>query len=689
MKRWMPDLHRLSAQMLLSFLILVLLTAAAAGLPAIWLIRDQLQRQAWSQVEQGRLAAEALYEAREIELTGLATLMAQRPTLRELLVQGEPEALQAYLRTLQEGSGLDLVLVCDPAQQVIASAGENVPGSLCASGATSGFHVVGGGAGQRGWLYAAHPVADEVTSALDVVVVAVALDDEFATRLAAETGLAHALVVDGQPLAASLEARSSMPPVAGDALRRATYRLDGRPYYAASFPLDSSGLAAEVALDVSDLAFTQRTLVLTLVGSILAVVVLASLLGTFLARRIGRPLTQLADAASAMSQGDLDHPLAVQAGVREVTLVAQALEGARADLNRTLAELRQEKAWTDHLLESIVEGIITLDRRGHITFFSHGAERITGWRREEVAGRPCDQVFLPIESDQPFSQLLPAPGRRTKISVEMRDGRQAILAVTGARLLPREAGDARVALVFRDVSEEETVHRLMGRFLANVAHEFRTPLSALAASVELLLDQAPDLSAAELGELLTSLHLGVLGLQTLIDNLLESASIETGHFHVQPRPANLGDIVAAAIGTMQPLLDKHGQRLVVELPAAIPTVRADPRRTAQVLINLLSNASKYGPDESEIEVATTVQARWVRVSVADAGPGIATEDRTYLFRRFVTPRVGNDNAQVGAGLGLSVVKAIVEAHGGEVGIDERPGGGSVFWFTLPLEEESR
>jgi signal transduction histidine kinase len=158
---------------------------------------------------------------------------------------------------------------------------------------------------------------------------------------------------------------------------------------------------------------------------------------------------------------------------------------------------------------------------------------------------------------------------------------------------------------------------------------------------------------------------------------------------VQPRPANLGDIVAAAIGTMQPLLDKHGQRLVVELPAAIPTVRADPRRTAQVLINLLSNASKYGPDESEIEVATTVQARWVRVSVADAGPGIATEDRTYLFRRFVTPRVGNDNAQVGAGLGLSVVKAIVEAHGGEVGIDERPGGGSVFWFTLPLEEELR
>jgi PAS domain S-box-containing protein len=687
MKRWVPDLHRLSAQMLLSFLVLVLLTAAAAGLPAIWLIRAQLQRQAWSQVEQGRLAAEALYEARETELTGLATLMAQRPTLRELLVQDEPEALQTYLRTLQEGSGLDLVLVCGSEQQVLASAGQDVPSSLCAPGAASGFHLVPQGAGWRGWLFAAHPLADEDAGLTDTVVAAVALDARFATRLAAETGLDHALLVDGQPLATSLDARRALASVSLDELGRTTYHLNRRPYYAARFPLDSDGLEAEVALDVSDLALTQRTLVLTLVSSILAVVVVASLLGTFLARRIGRPLTQLADAAGAMSQGELDRPLAVQAGVREVTLVAQALEGARVDLKRSLAELRQEKAWTDHLLEAIVEGIVTLDRRGHVTFFSHGAERITGWHREEVTGRPCDQVFVPIESDEPFSQLLPAPGRRTKISVEMRDGREAILAFTGARLLPREAGDARVALVFRDVSEEEIVHRLMGHFLANVAHEFRTPLSALAASVELLLDQAPDLSTAELGELLTSLHLGVLGLQTLIDNLLESASIETGHFHVHPRPAHLGDIVAEALATMQPLLDKHGQCLVVELPAAIPTVQADPRRTVQVLINLLSNASKYGPDDSEIEVSTTVQGKWARVSVADSGPGIPPEYRAHLFRRFVSPRSGLDHAQVGAGLGLSVVKAIVEAHGGEVGVAGRPDGGSAFWFTLPLEEK--
>jgi signal transduction histidine kinase len=244
-----------------------------------------------------------------------------------------------------------------------------------------------------------------------------------------------------------------------------------------------------------------------------------------------------------------------------------------------------------------------------------------------------------------------------------------------------------VALVFRDVSEEEAIHRLMGHFMANIAHEFRTPLSALAASIELLLDQSPDLSPAELQELLNTLHLGILGLQTLVGNLLESASIEAGRFRVNPRPSDLGKIIAEAIRTMQPLLDKRGQRLVVELPAAIPVVRADSRRTVQVLVNLLSNASKYGPDDTEITIGATLRDGWARITVADRGPGIPPEYRKDVFRRFVYPDTDGDKTQYGAGLGLSVVKAVVEAQGGQVGLEDRTAGGSIFWFTLPIETE--
>jgi PAS domain S-box-containing protein len=679
------DLKGLSAQMVVSFIALVLLMAVAAGAPAVWLIRGQLDRQARAQIEQGSLAAQALYASKQSELEGLATLTAQRPTLRALLAQGEGAALSAYIATLREASPLDLVLVCDSGHRAVAQAGWADAAPLCSQPSPAGFYVVPEAPAPEVWLLAARPLAaEEGDGALGTVIVGLAIDDRFAAQMRAETGLEHTLLVNGQPAATSLVARRLWPATAPEDGLQDAVTLDGRRYFLTYFPLETAGLTVEMALDVTGIALAQRHLVWTLSGSILAVALVASLLGIFLARRIGRPLSRLAEVAGSMSAGDLDTPLEVEAHVREVTMVAQALETARVDLKHTLSEFRREKAWTDHLLEAIVEGIVTLDRRGHITFFSHGAERIMGLARDQVVGRTCDRVFTPVETDRPFSQLIPTPGRRHKISVELHDGRQAVLAVTGARLLPPEGRDARVALVFRDISEEEAMHRLLAHFLANVAHEFRTPLSALAASVELLLDQAPDLTAAELAELLTSLHLGVLGLQTLIDNLLESASIEAGHFRVYPRPSSLGEIIAAAVGTMQPLLEKHDQHLVVELPASIPVVQADPRRTVQVLINLLSNASKYGPDDAEIEVLAAVQDGWVRVAVADSGSGVPPESRGDLFRRFTRRSAGNEKAEVGVGLGLSVVKAVVEAHGGEVGIEDRPQGGSVFWFTLPV-----
>jgi PAS domain S-box-containing protein len=696
MTRFKIDYHSLPVQMILGFVALVVLTAVAVGVPAIWLIRNQMIQHAWAQVEQGSRTALTLYAYRHSEIVHLATLAAERPTLRQLLAAGEWQPLAGYLRTLQTGARLDLVLVCDPDGRSLSERGAWAAHPLCSARDRSGFFLPPVDSHSQVWLFASEPV-EAVPGAGPsgfVVMVGIVLEDVFARQMRDQTGLEHALLTDGVTAAASLG------PVPGADCRpdtstevqgscRTRYVWDGGLYYAQRVPLlqagddpGAVGLEAEVALPVSNIVTTQSRLVRMLLGSMLLVAVTGSVVAAFLARRIGWPLARLAEAAAALSRGELASPVTVDARVREVALLAQALEGARVDLARTLDQLRQEKSWTDHLLEAIVEGIVTLDRNGRITFFSQGAERITGWKREQVLNRSCDQVFRPSETEVPFSQLIPAPGRRGKIAVELPDGRRAVLAVTGARLFPPEGADARVALVFRDVSEEEAVHRLLGHFLANVAHEFRTPLAAVAASVELLLDQAPDLSAAELSELLTSLHLGVLGLQTLVDNLLEGASIEAGHFKVSPRPSDLSEIIAAAIRMIQPLLDKHGQRLTVELPAAIPVVQADPRRTVQVLVNLLSNASKYGPDEGEILISAVSHREYVRIAVADRGPGIPAAQHQEVFHRFTHLGTRNHEAQYGVGLGLSVVKAVVEAHGGHAGVEDRPGGGAIFWFSL-------
>jgi len=529
---------------------------------------------------------------------------------------------------------------------------------------------------------------NEVTTS---VIVGIRLDQDFAAQISEETGLEHFLCVDAYAVATSLESeaesREFCSKEAFEEPAQFAFELNDSPYYAAYLLLREERIRAVVALDVSGIVTIQKQLAGWMAAAILGVSAAGSVLGILFSRRISRPLVRLSEAAATFSHGDLDLPVTIKTRVREVAQVARALETARTDLLATLTSLQSERDWREHLLASIVEGIITLDGAGRITFFSHGAERITGWSREVVVGHACDEIFRLTESEKPFSSTIPAPGGKNKLDVRLAGERVASLAITRAELAPAEDAGAEVALVFRDISEEEAVHRLLGHFLANVAHEFRTPLAALAASIELLLDQAPDLSQAELHELLISLHLGTLGLQTLVDNLLESASIEAGRFHVSPRTVDLGPVVAEAAETMQPLLTKYEQRLTVELPMNIPVVRADPRRAVQVLVNLLGNASKYGPAGAEIQLRVTASPQEARLSVADWGPGIPAGARTDLFRRFVYPAGNSHTSQAGAGLGLSVVKAIVEAHGGQVGVDDRPGGGSIFWFTLPLARE--
>jgi PAS domain S-box-containing protein len=691
----MLDRRSLPAQMILSFIGVVILTVAATGIPAILLFHGQFARQAWSQVEQGQRAAEALYAARQNEVAGLATLTALIPSLPDFLEQNDPSELSAYLRTILASASIDFFIVCNSSQSMIASAGEILSADICRYQENEGFYLAPGELTPDIWLVGAHPIASGA-EILGKVVAGVKLDQAFISQMHTLTGLDHTLWLDGRPILTSFEAGirqlESIPPQSAfpEILNRlfcSWFEYNCLPYYAARFPLKGEELIAEVALEIGDIGATQRRLNWINSGSMFAVMALCSVLGIFLANRISRPLVDLAASADRFSQGDLNSPVVVATGVREELLVAQALERARIDLQRTLTDLQREKAWINQLLESIVEGIVTLDGQLHITFFSHGAEKITGWARDQVLDRFCDEIFHLAETETPFSSLIPAPGQSVKVLVNLANQSRATLSLTGARLAPTEAGETQVVFVFRDVSEEESTHRLLGYFIANVAHEFRTPLSSLAASIELLLDQTSSLSSDELEELLKSLHLGILNLQTLVDNLLEGASIEAGHFRVSPRSYELDAILAEAINTMQPLLEKYGQRITVELPAEMPVVRADPRRTVQVLVNLLSNASRYGPSDADISVSVSTAGDLVRVSVADCGPGIPTEYRNEVFRRFIYPGVGSQT-KVGAGLGLSVVKAVVEAQGGQVGVEDRPSGGSVFWFSLPVTDES-
>ncbi len=342
----------------------------------------------------------------------------------------------------------------------------------------------------------------------------------------------------------------------------------------------------------------------------------------------------------------------------------------------------------NELIQSIPEGILVLDADGMVKFCNASAERITGWSADEVTGQPVNRVLTLGGSGETFLERVAVAGS-APVEVTRRDGQVVSLAVSRSEMQSAECPGPQTVLVLRDVTESAAAQQLRSYFLGNISHEFRTPLSALKASVELLLDDVDDISPQELKTLLNSIHLSVTGLQTLIDNLLESVSIEAGRFKVRPRPTDFHRLVDDAEKVMRPLLARRNQTLTVQLPADLPRVNVDPMRLTQVLVNLLSNASKYSPLDKPIRLDLELVPGSIKVSVSDEGSGIPPEERANVFRRFVRLHDEKDKAQYGVGLGLSVVKTIVEQHGGTVGLDARPGGGSIFWFTIPLEEETR
>lgn len=549
----------LPAQLALTFTAVVLLTAAASWLPEVWLLRQQRQEQAWLRVEQGRRTGAALHRKSESDIQSAVSLAAQHSRLQEAAGRNESEELRTYLTALKTSLALDLLLLCDASGSVLVQIGAGPIENICSAKIDGGYQVLAGAGAPEAWLFAVDSAANG-TATLGKIIAGKALNDAYASELSRQTGLEHTFLANGQVVASSFRREDPLQQNGfGEPRTTATgdgesgsyaFSVVGTPYFARRLALAAPQLEDEIALNVVDVFETEQQVIRTGTLSFFLVTAAGLVFALFMARNIGKPLSDLADAATRFSQGNLDAQVSVPTQVGEVRLVAQALEEARQSLQSTLAELQNEKAWASHLLESVVEGIVTLDQHGAITFWSKGAEQITGWSRDVVLGRDCSDVLHPVGGEEFFTELIPPPNQRRKVSIALAGGREATLSLTRAELAPTEVSDASLVVVFRDVSEEETVQRLLGHFLANMTHEFRTPLAAVAAAIELLLDQLNSLSQAELEELLRSLHLGIVSLQTLVDNLLESASLEAGKFNVSPRRADLCELVSEARRTM-------------------------------------------------------------------------------------------------------------------------------------------
>jgi K+-sensing histidine kinase KdpD len=364
------------------------------------------------------------------------------------------------------------------------------------------------------------------------------------------------------------------------------------------------------------------------------------------------------------------------------------METMRRNLIELTSTLRRREAEAQAVLAGIVEGVYAVDRGRIIRYLNPQAARLLNVSAEAAVGRFCGDVLQPrdaqgrrpCETHCPIILARDAGSAKAIEHLSAAPGEPRTTVITSAA--PVEGLQVQV---IRDETELEAVRRARDSVLANISHEFRTPLAAQLASIELLSAGLESMPAAKQRELVSSLERGTLRLTQLIDNLLESVRIESGQLSIRRQSVALAEVVEDAQALVGSLLAQRQQRLELSLPPDLPLVAGDKPRLTQVFVNLLANANKFAPEASVVRIGAAARGAQVEAWVEDEGAGPAAESGAALFARFHRGAGGAEPEAAGLGLGLWLVKSIIERHGGSVAFARTDAGRTRFTLSLPLE----
>jgi signal transduction histidine kinase len=420
----------------------------------------------------------------------------------------------------------------------------------------------------------------------------------------------------------------------------------------------------------------------------LAALLLGVSASAWLARRTIRPLAVLTQAVEAFGRGDLAARARV-GGRDEVAQLATAFN-AMADRieeyrHSTLGELVQTQQAAQAAMDSLPDPVLVFAPDGQVLTANRAAELLLGAREGqplqlESADAPLREAIETVRSHVLQGKGPWAPRSfEEAVSVPRSEGERAFLP-RGEPVYEPGGGVVAAAVVLQDVTRLRRFDEMRSDLVSTVAHQFRTPLTSLRMAVHLCLEGVPGPLTEKQADLLQAAREESERLQTMVDELLDLARLQGGGVELAREAVGADHLLREAHRAMRPAAEEHG--VVLEVDPVLPgdAVLADSERVQLVFTNLLENAIRHSPAGGRIRLRAVPSEAGVRFEVSDEGPGVPPEQRARIFEKFVRLPGAPPG---GAGIGLSIARDVVAAHGGEIGVEGEPGSGATFWFTLP------
>ncbi len=371
------------------------------------------------------------------------------------------------------------------------------------------------------------------------------------------------------------------------------------------------------------------------------------------------------------------------------TLVSRAGQRRRAEAraHAMTGELRVAASQTQAIVNSVLDGIVSVDGEGRVLTFNPAAEHMFGYTASQIVGENFSKLLAEApEGSLPLTGPLALAGRG---SAQAGRRCEAVGRQSRGTTFPVELSANRISAVdrtvyvvtIRDISEAKRIGRMQDVFVSVVSHELRTPLTSLIGALELIGSGALGSFPERAQTLLDRARTNAGRLNRLVEDIIDVERLRLGRMALKVEPIDLVQVCSEGLLECQLGGDRAGIQLRLEASGSA-YVLGDKCRMAQVVTNLLSNAVKFSKPNEPVVVAVTRPAGRVRVSVADRGPGIARHLQDRIFESFFQADRSDQRSNTGTGLGLSISKAIVEQHGGRIGVDSTPGAGATFYFEL-------